>query len=69
MFFKYAVEKYYYTKNIGDKLLAHDLNQAVIYDLLERKLRLEFYQAEQIISIKLSPTMFLRWSMLYTWNE
>ena len=36
MFFKYAVEKYYYTKNIGDKLLAYDLNQAFIYDLLER---------------------------------
>lgn len=33
MFFKYAVEKYYYTKNIGDKLLAYDFNQAVIYDL------------------------------------
>ena len=52
MFFKYAVEKYYYTKNIGDKLLAYDLNQAVIYDLLERKHRLEFYQAEQIIFYK-----------------
>ena len=35
MFFKYAVEKYYYTKNIGDKLLAYDLNQAIIYDLLD----------------------------------
>lgn len=69
MFFKYAVEKYYYTKNIGDKLLAYDLNQAVIYDLLERKLRLEFYQANRLFSIRLSPIMFLKWSMLYTWNE
>ena len=47
-----AVERHYYTKDIGDKLLEYDLNQAIIYDLLEQELGLDFYQAEQIISCK-----------------
>lgn len=50
-----AIEKQYYPVQIGLELAKHDLNTAVLYDLLELNLDIKLWEAEQIISSAL-PT-------------
>lgn len=50
-----AVEKQYYPLKIGLELAKFDLNNAVLYDLLELSLGIKLWEAEQIISSSL-PT-------------
>ncbi|MHB8918358.1 MAG: GntR family transcriptional regulator [Desulfocucumaceae bacterium] len=50
-----AIEKQYYPVEIGLELAKHDLNTAVLYDLLELNLDIKLWEAEQIISSTL-PT-------------
>lgn len=47
-----AVERHYYSPDIGNRLEAFDLENAVIYDLIENELGVDIYEAEQIISCK-----------------
>ncbi len=48
-----SLEKQYYSPEIGRKLMKHDLNNAVIYDLLENSLGITLWEAEQIITSRL----------------
>lgn len=50
-----ALEKQYYPVQIGLELAKYDLNNAVLYDLLELSLGIKLWEAEQIISSTL-PT-------------
>ncbi|KMK76942.1 hypothetical protein AB990_07860 [Alkalihalobacillus pseudalcaliphilus] len=45
-----AIERHYYQRHIGLLLASHNLEDAVIYDLLERNLALNFADAEQTIT-------------------
>lgn len=45
-----AIEKQYYPLQIGLQLAKYDLNNAVLYDLLELSLGIKLWEAEQIIS-------------------
>lgn len=48
----FAIERHYYSKELGDKLAKYDLETTTIYDLLENELNIELVEAEQIISCK-----------------
>ncbi len=50
-----AIEKQYYPMEIGTKLAEYDLNEAVIYDLLELTLGINLWEAEQVVTSKI-PT-------------
>ena len=50
-----ALEMQYYPLDIGLKLKEYDLNDAVIYDLLEVKLGIKLWKADQIIT-SVQPT-------------
>ncbi|MFZ5646594.1 MAG: GntR family transcriptional regulator [Bacillota bacterium] len=50
-----ALEKQYYPLEIGLKLKEYDLNDAVIYDLLELSLGIRLWKADQIIT-SIQPT-------------
>jgi GntR family transcriptional regulator len=45
-----AIKEHYYAVEIGLELVKHDLNTAVLYDLLELSIGLNFSEAEQIIT-------------------
>lgn len=45
-----AIEKQYYPLEIGDRLQQYNLNEAVLYDLLERELGIVLAEAEQTIT-------------------
>ncbi|WP_085521949.1 GntR family transcriptional regulator [Tuberibacillus sp. Marseille-P3662] len=45
-----AIESHYYPIEIGEKLIHYDLTQAVLYDVLERDLNFQFWDAEQIVT-------------------
>ncbi|MCM3572443.1 GntR family transcriptional regulator [Mesobacillus subterraneus] len=47
-----AIERHYYSREIGEQLSKHDLETAAIYELIEKKLGIELHQAEQFISCK-----------------
>jgi len=49
-----AIEQHYYPADIGTKLATFDLNEAVIYDLLENELGLFFYETDEVITCKLA---------------
>ncbi|WAA09099.1 GntR family transcriptional regulator [Fervidibacillus albus] len=44
-----AIEKHFFSEDIGKKLQLFDLNKATIYDLLEKELGLSLWKAEQTI--------------------
>lgn len=50
-----AIEKQYYPLDIGRRLAEFDLNEAVIYNLLELSLGINLWEAEQVITSKM-PT-------------
>lgn len=45
-----AIENHYYPLEIGQKLSDYDLNEIVLYDVLEGDLGIHFWDAEQIIT-------------------
>ncbi|UOQ91864.1 GntR family transcriptional regulator [Halobacillus shinanisalinarum] len=45
-----AIENQYYPVEIGRKLAQYDLDNATLYDLLEKKLEIHFADAEQMIT-------------------
>ncbi|MFC4769747.1 GntR family transcriptional regulator [Effusibacillus consociatus] len=45
-----AIENQYYPLELGQKLAQYDLNTAVLYDILEGDLAINFWEAEQIIT-------------------
>ncbi|MGO4886299.1 GntR family transcriptional regulator [Anaerobacillus sp. MEB173] len=45
-----AIENHYYPIEIGKKLLEFNLDDATIYDLLEKELNIHLYEAEQTIT-------------------
>ncbi|MFD1738033.1 GntR family transcriptional regulator [Bacillus salitolerans] len=47
-----AIERHFYSEEIGLKLAKYDLDTTTIYDLLENHLGLELVEAEQFISCK-----------------
>ncbi|MFB4161199.1 GntR family transcriptional regulator [Geomicrobium sp. JSM 1781026] len=47
-----AIERHFYEVNLGLALAEFDLNEAVIYQLLEDELTVDLYEAEQTISVK-----------------
>lgn len=47
-----AVERHFYSKEIGNQLASYDLETSTIYDLLENELGIELVEAEQFISCK-----------------
>ena len=47
-----AIERHYYSKEIGMKLVQYDLEATTIYDLLEHDLGIKIEEAEQFISSK-----------------
>lgn len=49
-----AIKKHYYPLEIGLKLAEHDLNTAVLYELLEQTMGLQFCEAEQSITSRLA---------------
>lgn len=47
-----AIERHFYSKEIGMMLAQYDLETSTIYDLLENELGIELVEAEQFISCK-----------------
>ncbi|MBU9723331.1 MULTISPECIES: GntR family transcriptional regulator [Bacillaceae] len=47
-----AIEKHYYPIEIGERLQAFNLNEAVIYDLLENELGIRLYETDEVITCK-----------------
>ena len=47
-----AIERHYYPEKIGKLLNRFDLDQSIIYDLLEKELRIDLAEAEQMISCR-----------------
>lgn len=47
-----AIERHFYSKEIGIQLAKYDLETSTIYDLLENNLGIELVEAEQFISCK-----------------
>lgn len=47
-----AIERHYYRREIGKRLVEYDLASTTIYDLLEQDLGIEIEEAEQFISSK-----------------
>jgi GntR family transcriptional regulator len=45
-----AIEKHYYPVELGKKLSTYDLDNVVLYDILEKDLGIVFWEAEQIIT-------------------
>ncbi|MCE7792848.1 GntR family transcriptional regulator [Salipaludibacillus sp. CUR1] len=45
-----AIEQHYYPPIIGQQLQVFDLNEAVIYDLLENELGIQFYETDELIT-------------------
>jgi len=45
-----AIENHYYPLELGQELTKYDLNKAVLYDVLEGDLAINFWEAEQIIT-------------------
>lgn len=51
-----AIEDHYYAPQLGKQLMAFDLDQATIYDLIEKELNIVIVEAEQTIRCsKISP--------------
>ncbi|MDF2856192.1 MAG: yvoA 2 [Neobacillus sp.] len=48
----FAIERHYYSKEIGMQLAKYDLEKSTIYDLLENNIGIELVEAEQFISCK-----------------
>lgn len=44
-----AIERHYYTKSLGEQLTKFDLDEATIYDLIEKELNIVIVEAEQTI--------------------
>lgn len=49
-----AIEQHYYGLDVGHQLAQHDLNTAVIYELLEQTLHIPLREAEQTISSRVA---------------
>lgn len=49
-----AIKKHYYPLEIGLRLAEYDLNTAVLYDLLQQNMGLQFCEAEQSITTRLA---------------
>ncbi|MFZ7101270.1 MAG: GntR family transcriptional regulator [Peptococcaceae bacterium] len=45
-----AIEKQYYPIKIGETLAEHDLNDAALYDILEKSLGINLWKAQEIIT-------------------
>lgn len=45
-----GVERHYYPREIGEKLIQYDLQDATLYDLIENELGIQFAEANQTIS-------------------
>lgn len=48
----FAIERHFYSEEIGMQLAMYDLDTSTIYDLLENNLGIELVEAEQFISCK-----------------